>query len=83
MPIFRVKSVKIYTGQKNLHEHVRGVRVKYQVWDFERGLHRYEVSWTLRAGYKRRRSCEGHVVESRTIKVRQRYSRARKVESRE
>ena len=31
MPIFRVKSVKIYTGQKNLHEHVRGVRDKYQV----------------------------------------------------
>ena len=32
MPIFRVKSVKIYTGQKNLHEHVRGVRDKYRVW---------------------------------------------------
>ena len=32
LPIFRVKSVKIYTGQKNLHEHVRGVRDKYQVW---------------------------------------------------
>ena len=53
------------------------------VGDIERGLRRYEVSWTLRAGYKRRRSCEGHVVEGRTIKVRQRYSRARKVESRE
>ena len=31
MPIFRVKSVKIYTGQKNLHEHARGARDKYQV----------------------------------------------------
>ena len=34
MPIFRVKSVKIYTGQKNLHEYVRGVRVKYEVCDY-------------------------------------------------
>ena len=32
MPIFRVKSVKIYTGQKNLHEYTRGSRDKYQVW---------------------------------------------------
>ena len=32
MPIFRVKSVKIYTGQKNLHEYVRGIRDKYEVW---------------------------------------------------
>ena len=32
MPIFRVKSVKIYTGQKNLHEYVRGVRDKYEVY---------------------------------------------------
>ena len=31
MPIFRVKSVKIYTGQKNLHEYIRAVRDKYQV----------------------------------------------------
>ena len=31
LPIFRVKSVKIYTGQKNLHEHVRGVRDKFDV----------------------------------------------------
>ena len=38
MPIFRVKSVKTYTGQekftpakKNLHEYIRGVRDKYQV----------------------------------------------------
>ena len=31
MPIFRVKSVKIYTGQKNLHEYTRGVRDKYEV----------------------------------------------------
>ena len=31
MPIFRVKSVKIYTGQKNLHEYIRGVRDKYEV----------------------------------------------------
>ena len=34
MPIFRVKSVKIYTGQKNLHEYIRGVHDKYQVWLF-------------------------------------------------
>ena len=32
LPIFRVKSLKNYTGQKNLHEHIRGVRDKYQVW---------------------------------------------------
>ena len=32
MPIFCVKSVKIYTGQKNLHEYTRGSRDKYQVW---------------------------------------------------
>ena len=31
MPIFRVKSVKIYTDQKNLHEYICGVRDKYQV----------------------------------------------------
>ena len=31
MPIFRVKSVKIYTGQKNLHGYSRGARNKYQV----------------------------------------------------
>ena len=33
MPIFRVKSVKIYTGQKNLHGYIRGIRDKYQVWE--------------------------------------------------
>ena len=32
LPIFRVKSLKIYTGQTNLHEYIRGVRDKYQVW---------------------------------------------------
>jgi len=32
LPIFRVKSVKIYTGQKNLHKYIRGVRDKYEVW---------------------------------------------------
>ena len=31
LPIFRVKSVKIYTGQKNLHGYARGARDKYQV----------------------------------------------------
>ena len=31
LPIFRVKSVKIYTGQKNLHEYTRGVLDKYEV----------------------------------------------------
>ena len=31
MPIFRVKSVKIYTGQKNLHGYIRGIRDKYEV----------------------------------------------------
>ena len=31
MPIFSVKYVKIYTGQKNLHEYIRGVRDKYEV----------------------------------------------------
>ena len=33
MPIFRVKSVKIYTGQKNLHGYTRGSRDKYEVWE--------------------------------------------------
>ena len=32
MPIIRVESVKIKLAKKNLHEHVRGVRDKYQVW---------------------------------------------------
>ena len=32
MPIFRFKSVKIYTGQKNLHGYIRGIRDKYEVW---------------------------------------------------
>ena len=32
MPIFRGKSVKIYTGQKNLHENSHGFRDKYEVW---------------------------------------------------
>ena len=32
MPIFRVKSVKIYTGQKNLHGYTRGIRDKLEVW---------------------------------------------------
>ena len=31
MPIFRVKSVKIYTGQKNLHRYSRGFCDKYEV----------------------------------------------------
>ena len=31
LSIFRVKSVRIYTDQKNLHEYIRGVRDKYQV----------------------------------------------------
>ena len=32
MPIFCVKSVKIYTGQKKFHEYTRGSRDKYKVW---------------------------------------------------
>ena len=32
MPIFCVKSVKIYTGQKNLHGYTRGIRDKLEVW---------------------------------------------------
>ena len=32
MPIFCGKSVKIYIGQKNLHENSRGFRDKYEVW---------------------------------------------------
>ena len=32
LPIFRVKSVKIYTDQKNLHGYARGACDKYQVW---------------------------------------------------
>ena len=36
LPIFCVKSVKIYTGQKNLHENSRGFRDKYEVWLYGR-----------------------------------------------
>ena len=36
MPIFRVKSVKMYTGQKNLHRYIRGIRDKYQVCVYAR-----------------------------------------------
>ena len=32
MPIFCVKSVKIDTGQKNLHGYTRGIRDKLEVW---------------------------------------------------
>ena len=32
LAIFCVKSVKIYTGQKNSHENSRGFRDKYEVW---------------------------------------------------
>ena len=32
MLICRIKSVKVYTGQKNLHGYTRGARDKYQVW---------------------------------------------------
>ena len=35
MPIFRIKSVKIYTGQKNLHGYIRGIRDKYEVWGWD------------------------------------------------
>ena len=38
MPIFRVKSLKIYTGQKNLHGYSRGSRDKLEVWDSEARL---------------------------------------------
>ena len=40
MPIFRVKSVKIYTGQKNLHGRRPRVRDKYEVW--QRQVHKTE-----------------------------------------
>ena len=32
LPIFCVKSVKIYTGQKNLHGYTRGIRDKLEVY---------------------------------------------------
>ena len=34
MPIFRIKSVKICTGQKNLHKYTHGSRDKYEVWQY-------------------------------------------------
>ena len=56
MPIFRVKSVKIYTGQKNLHGHVRGVRDKYEVWIcvelVSQKFHTAQLDVTIREGYK-------------------------------
>ena len=45
MPIFCVKSVKIYTGQKNLHKYVRGVRDKYQVCPFPLPMPLWDNSW--------------------------------------
>ena len=34
LPIFRVKSVKIYTGEKKIYTGAaRGARDKYEVWD--------------------------------------------------
>ena len=47
MPIFRVKSVKIYTGQKKLHEYIRGVRDKYQVRSWIIGISNTKcLQWT-------------------------------------
>ena len=52
MPIFRVKSVKIYTGQKNLHGYTRGSRNKYQVWPcteesrLQSGVEENSSKWT-------------------------------------
>ena len=42
LPIFCVKSVKIYTRQKNLHEHARGARDEYQVWKYLRSSIEYK-----------------------------------------
>ena len=44
MPIFRVKSVKIYTGQKKLHGYIRGIRDKLEVWT----MSPIELSWTAK-----------------------------------
>ena len=42
MPIFRVKSVKMYTGKKNLYGYTRGARDKYQVWNLPNQTHQTE-----------------------------------------
>ena len=49
MPIFRVKSVKIYTGQKNLHGHRPCVRDKYEVWTGWSGVYILLTVMTTRA----------------------------------
>ena len=38
LPIFCVKSEKITPGKKNLHEYIRGVRDKYEVWSLSQRL---------------------------------------------
>ena len=43
MPIFRIKSVKIYTGQKKLHGYTRGSRYKYHVWSSSPYSPRWQV----------------------------------------
>ena len=56
MPIFRVKSVKIYTSQKNLHGYIRGIRDKYQVCppaDRTRSIWHYFIYITATSGQKR------------------------------
>ena len=56
LPIFRVNSVNIYTGQKNLHENSRDSRDKYEVWLLR--MHRrtmvnqgFSFLWKLRSVY--------------------------------
>ena len=47
MPIFRVKSVKNYIGQKIYTDAVSGVRDKYQVWVLLMMMNEFSVGETL------------------------------------
>ena len=49
MPIFRVKSVKIYTGQKNLHGYIRGIRDKLEVCFFSSLILQFFYIFNIRA----------------------------------
>ena len=53
MQIFCVKSVKIYTGQKNLHGYACGARDKYQVCkgDDGEGGNKCDGGYGWEAGY--------------------------------
>ena len=63
LPIFRIKSVKNYTGQKKLHKYIRGVRDKYEVCQHLPGVggrQREDArSWREDSGWEGEGGCQG------------------------